>query len=162
MPNNSSEGKSIMNYEDLEGEFLEYASIVKLTEGQEMTPAEISSAIAAIKNGFDLFKTLGDSKDVKALRIITAIERELLNLETELLSKDKEIFQLKEQLNKSQNKPALTQRGNYWYEGLDAISPVCSGCFDSKDKVVHLLATDYVTRQVKRHDYQCPTCQTTS
>ena len=48
IPNNSSEGKTTMNYEDLESEFLQYASIVKLAEVQEMTIIEIAAAVNSI------------------------------------------------------------------------------------------------------------------
>ena len=165
-----------MNYEDLEDEFLEYASIVKLIEGQEMTPAEVSAAITAIQAGIDWVKASPDAKAAHSMRIITSMERELSKLdrelakleselaakERELTAKDKEIFQLKEQLAQSKNKLTIKKIGTHYYSESDSDNPICSACFDLKDKVIRLLETDRVTKQVRRHNYQCPICHTTS
>jgi len=155
-----------MNNENLEGEFLEYASIVKLTEGQEMTLLEMNAAFTTLKNGVDLFKTWGDLKDVNALRIIASMERELFNLETELLNRDKKIAQLKEQLDKPQNKPQLIKlrvlNEDYWYSQTDVDNPICSACYDSLDKIIRLVSTDRSTKMMTKHKYQCPNCKTTS
>ena len=144
-----------MNNENLEGEFLEYASIVKLTEGQEMTLLEMNAAFTTLKNGVDLFKTWGDLKDVNALRIIASMERELFNLETELLKKDKEIVQLKEQLA-SIDKPKLVEqliyKGSLWFVKDDESQiPVCRNCTEEKDKYVYAIKTPI--------GWQCQTCK---
>ena len=169
-----------MNYEDLEGEFLQYASIVKLTEGQEMTPADLNAAITAIRAGVGIFKASSNLKDAESIRIITSVERELSkldlelsNLETELASKnreliakDKEIAQLKEQLAKPKTTPKILKLSvmneSYWYSQTDVDNPVCSACYDSLDKIVRLVPTDRSTKMSTKHKYQCPNCKTTS
>jgi len=164
------------NYEDLEGEFLQYASIVKLTEGQEMTPADLNAAITAIRAGVDVFKASSNLKDAESIRIVTSVERELSkldielsNLETELarknrelIAKDKEIARLEEQLGLSLQMQTVTHFNDYWYAPSDVEHkhPVCKACFDSKNKIITLVNTDRVTQRVLRHKYSCPVCKT--
>ena len=162
-----------MNYEDLEGEFLQYASIVKLTEGQEMTGAEIAATIAGLKNGIDLFKGAASAKDAATnshfVHVISSMELQLSNLETELagknrelIAKDKEIAQLKEKLAQPKTKAVLVKREKYWYTPEDAINPVCSVCHDLHDKITRLVPTDRSTKIMTKHQYQCRNCKTTS
>ena len=166
-----------MNYEDLEGEFLQYASIVKLTEGQEMTGAEIAATIAGLKNGIDLFKGAASAKDAATnshfVHVISSMELQLSNLETELagknrelIAKDKEIAQLKEQLTNPKTIPKIFKlrvlNNDYWYSETDVDNPVCSACYDSQGKIIRLVPTDRSTKMSTKHKYQCPNCKTTS
>ena len=150
------------DYDNLESEFLQYASIVELIEGQEMS-------IAGVKSTIDIVKTFLDAKDAKSMRAITALDVELSNLETELASKnreliakDKEIAQLKEQLAQPRTKTILVKREKYWYTPEDAINPVCSVCHDLHDKITRLVPTDRSTKMMTKHQYQCRNCKTTS
>jgi predicted RNase H-like nuclease (RuvC/YqgF family) len=171
MPNNSSEGKNAMNYEDLESEFLQYASIVKLTEGQEMTIIEVAAAVNSIKSGLDIFKNFADTKDnakhSDLIRIISTMNRELAKLENELATnqreltaKDKEITQLKEKLAKPKEKLDPKKINNYWYLEADIENPVCKACFDSKAQTITLSKTERITQRVTGHKYICPICKT--
>ena len=150
------------NYDNLESEFLQYASIVELIEGQEMS-------IAGVKNTIDILKTFLDAKDAKSMRAITALDIELSNLETELASKnreliakDDEIAQLKRQLTHQEEKPTLIKAGNYWYLDGDIESPICKACFDSKAEIRTLNQQERVAKRVSGHKYICPHCKTTS
>ena len=162
MPNNSSEGKTTMNYENLEDEFLQYASIVKLTEGQEMSFLELK----VLKDGIDIFKTVKEIKDgtthLDLKRTILSMDTALFELEKELLKKDKEIDRLKQELAQPKTKAVLVKRQEYWYTSGDVMNPVCSACYDSQDKIVRLLPTDRSTKMSTKHKYQCPNCKTTS
>ena len=162
-----------MNYEDLESEFLQYASIVKLTEGQEMTAIEIAAAVNSIKSGLDLFKNFVDTKDdaknSELIRVVSAMNRELAKLENELAAnqreltaKDDEIDRLKRQLAQPKTKAVLVKREAYWYTQEDVMNPVCSVCHDSQDKIIRLVLADRSTRIMTKHKYQCPNCKTTS
>ena len=162
-----------MNYEDLESEFLQYASIVKLTEGQEMTAIEIAAAVNSIKSGLDLFKNFVDTKDdakhSELIRVVSAMNRELAKLENELATnqrkltaKDDEIDRLKRQLTQREEKPTLIKTGNYWYSEGDIESPVCKACFDSKTEIRTLNLQERVAKRVSGHKYICPHCKTTS
>ena len=164
-----------MNYEDLEDEFLEYASIVKLTEGQKMTPAEIVAAIAGLKNGIDLFKGAASAKDAATnshfVHVISSMELQLSNLETEiasknreLLAKDKEISQLKEQLT-SVNKPKcvdqLTAKDSLWFVKDDKSQiPACRSCTDKENRLVYMSKSDIIpTGAISGKEYKCPECK---
>lgn len=162
-----------MNYEDLEGEFLQYASIVKLTEGQEMTGVEIGAAIAGLKNGIDLFKSVVSAKDAATnshfVHVIASMELQLSNLETEiasknreLIAKDKEIDQLKEQLA-SIDKPKLVDqlepKGSFWFvKGDEPQNPVCRNCTDKENRYIYLQKNKLPIGSQSM--YICPECQT--
>jgi hypothetical protein len=155
-----------MNNKDLDAEFLQYASIVKLTEGQEMTGVEIAAAIAGLKNGIDLFKSAASAKDAATnshfVHVIASMELQLSNLETEiasknreLIAKDKEIDQLKEQLA-SIDKPKLVDqlmpKGSHWFVKNDESQiPVCRNCTDKANRIVYAIKTGIGN--------QCPECK---
>jgi hypothetical protein len=162
-----------MNYEDLEGEFLQYASIVKLTEGQEMTITEIGAAITSINNSANIIKTAVDIRDglknSELTLAISTMNRELAKIQDELAAKqreitakDDEIDRLKKQLAQPKTKTGLVKIQAYWYTPEDAMNPVCSACNDSQDKVIRLVPTDRSTKMMTKHKYQCPNCKTTS
>lgn len=160
---------------DLEDEFLQYASIVKLTEGQEMTGAEISAAIAGLKNGIDLFKGLASAKDAATnshfVHVIASMDLQLARLETELatkerdlLLKDKEIFQLKEQLE-SINKPKLAKQLTYkdplWLAKIDEYQvPVCRNCTEKTNRFICMNKSDITpVGVISGKEYKCPECK---
>ena len=162
-----------MNYEDLEDEFLQYASIVKLTEGQKMTGTEVVAAIAGLKNGIDLFKGAASAKDAATnshfIHVISSMELQLSNLETEiasknreLINKDKEIAQLKEHLA-SIDKPKLVEqlepKGVLWFVKNDEFQkPVCRNCTDKGNRYVYLQENELPIGSQSM--YTCPECQT--
>lgn len=150
-----------MSNEDLGTEFLQYASIVKLTEGQEMTPAEMSAAITAIRAGVDVFKGIKDLGDKVANlaqdRAIHSMDRALFTLEQELLAKDKEIAQLKNQLAEPKDKPqTLTLKGKFYYKENDE-RPFCPVCYDSTQKTSLLVEELHGVS----YKYKCFACNAT-
>ena len=161
-----------MNHEDLEGEFLQYASIVKLTEGQEMTGIETAALVASIKNGLDLFKNIADAKDeakcTELIRVISKMNGELAKLENELAdrlrestAKDNEIAEFKEQVKQLKEKPqSLTLKGKFYYKQNDE-RPFCPVCYDSTDLKISLLteATE-MEQSAFGYQYKCVTCKT--
>lgn len=162
-----------MNYENLEHEFLQYASIVKLTEGQEMAGAEIIAAVTAIRAGVDVFKGVKDLNtkvaNLELDRAIHSMDRALFELEKELLTKEKENELLKQQIKQLTNpktNPKIFKLGvltkDYWYSETDVDNPVCSACYDSLGKIIRLVPTDRSTKMSTKHKYQCPNCKTTS
>ena len=150
------------NHDNLESEFLQYASIVELTEGQEMS-------IAGVKSTIDIVKTFLDAKDAKSMRVITALDIELSNLETELanknrelLAKDKEISQLKERLA-SIDKPKLVEqliyKDPFWFaEEDESQTPICRNCTDKENRFIYLQKNKLPMGSQSM--YICSECQT--
>ena len=162
MPNNSSEGKCTMNYEDLENEFLQYASVVKLTEGQEMTGAEVIAAVTAIRAGVDVFKGVKDLNtrvvNLELDRAIHSMDRALFELEKELLAKDKENESLKKQIKQLKETPQiLTRKGKFYYKEDDE-RPFCPVCYDSTEQKISLLVEE---SSGWASQYKCIACNAT-
>ena len=162
-----------MNYDDtsdLGAEFLQYASVIKLTEGQDMTPMELNAAITVIKNGFDWINNLGDIKDQakssELTRVISSMNLELAKLETELatrereaIAKDKEIEALKEQLagvEKPNIANQLTLNGKFWTTKNEPKMPVCRNCTEKQSRFIYLAERN--TFGLITH--ACPECGT--
>lgn len=157
-----------MNREDLEGEFLQYASIVKLTEGQEMTPADLSAAITALRAGVDVFKGVEDLNtnvaNLELDRAIHSMDRALFELEKELLAKEKENESLKKQLasiNKRKVVEQLIAKDSLWFVKDDNSQlPVCRSCTDKENRFVYMSKSDMIpTGVLSGKEYKCHECK---
>ena len=150
------------NENSLESEFLVYASILELFENQEeMSFLELK----ALKDGIASLKEVKELSDkvtnLKLERTIHSMDRALFEIEKELLAKDKEIYELKNQLE-SVNKPKVSEKlsykNNHWYvSDVDAPqAPVCKNCADKFNRIV--FATQVI---IAGHifPYQCPECK---
>lgn len=152
-----------MNYENLENEFLQYASIVKLIEGQEMTFGDTNAMVSTIKNSIDIVKAAlnaeGALKNSQLTLALSSMTSELAKLQDELTAKDKEIAQLKEQLA-SIDKPKLVEQlipnGLLWFvKGDEYQRPVCTNCKDEENRHVPLQGSKMPMGLM----YICPKCQ---
>lgn len=171
-----------MNYEDLEGEFECYSAIITIRETfQEiyeiMGIADIGKNITGV---IDATQKIADIalriKNTEILESILELKTQLVgikgslidakeenvNLREESLGLREENKKLKQQLAQPKTKTGLVKIQAYWYTSEDAMNPVCSACYDSLGKIIRLVPTDRSTKMATKHNYQCPSCKTTS
>ena len=161
------------DYDNLESEFLQYASIVELIEGQEMSIVETNTAISMISNSMNIIKAAVEARDElknsDLTLAISTMNRELANLQDELAAKqrestvkDNEIAQLKEQIKQLKEKTqTLIRRGKFYYKQDDE-RPFCPVCYDSTNQKISLLTeATGMEQSAFRYRYKCATCKTT-
>jgi hypothetical protein len=154
---------------ELEQEFDGYATFVRLTEGVDMTPADITAAINAIKFVGSAFDEVADVKDktkfASLLRAIAGADLAAAKLESEMAEKIREINRLMarvetleaEKLSSSQ-KPArslIFKDGLYYEEGTED-GPFCPSCYDDKEKIIRL--TEEAAMFQVFGKFKCRTC----
>jgi hypothetical protein len=157
IPHNSSEG----GFMNLETEFYQYACVVKLTDGTDMTPAEINGAINAIKSGIDIFKNIADVKDqmkyAEITRVISSMNLELSKLENELATKNREIFKL--ELTNELLEKQIKELENLSVSFDSKVH--CITCYESNKKTITLVkAQDRIESRVHQYKKECPVCKT--
>jgi hypothetical protein len=146
---------------NLETEFYQYACVAKLADGIDMTPAEITGAIAAIKNGIDIFKNIADVKDQmkysEITRVISSMNLELSKLENELATKNREIFKL--QLTNELLEKQIKELENLSVSFDSKIH--CTTCYESNKKTITLVKPqDLVDSRINKYKKECPVCKT--
>jgi hypothetical protein len=170
IPHNSSEGGVAMNYER---EFEIFASVVRSLERttEDDMASELFQAIGAGKSVLDGLKTLAtyaeDVKDIgkqgEFMRIIGELSLDLAETQIKLSDKIREIDGLREQVNglqkeieklKDPETKLVIKNGLYY--GPDDDGPFCTGCYDSKQKIIRLTKRSETFRVLGI--YKCPSC----
>jgi hypothetical protein len=161
-----------MSNEPLEQEFERYAVLLKAIErASAKMPAELAQAITAIKNavdGVNLLKKYAEGvqdtqKRGELMRAIGELSIELGNAQIQLaqqLTANYELVREVERLQKENEELKNPQtkltfkNGLYYREDNDG--PFCTGCYDSKDKVVRVTELTGAFRSLGK--YKCPVC----
>jgi chromosome segregation ATPase len=146
---------------DLESEFYQYACVAKLADGIDMTPAEITGAINAIKSGIDIFKNIADAKDqmkyAEITRVISSMNLELSKLENELATKNREIFKL--ELTNELLEKQIKELENLSVSFDPKVH--CTTCYESNKKTITLVKPqDRIEARVHQYKKECPVCKT--
>jgi len=163
-----------MQHDSLEQEFYQYACVVKLIDGYEMTPTEISGAIIAIKNGIDIFTKFVDTKDAmkyaEITRVVSTMNLELSKLEVELAesqikfaksqveiaTKIQEVTKLEIQNHALESKIKELENPKVEFQRNDH----CSACYESSRKVITLIPPqDFIDARINRYKKECPVCK---
>jgi hypothetical protein len=159
-----------MNYER---EFELFASVIRSLErtpGNDMA-SELFQAISAGKAVVDGLKTLAtyadEVKDIgkrgEFMRIIGELSLDLAETQIKLSDRIREIDGLREQVNSLQKEienlknpeTKLVIKDGLYY-GPDNDGPFCTGCYDSKQKIIRLTKRSDAFRVLGI--YKCPAC----
>jgi hypothetical protein len=132
-----------------------------------MTLIEINASISALKGLLDLIRASSEGKDAHILKQISSMDLEIAKLETELankhrelIAKDLEIDELKQQIS-SMSLPSLTEKlvnnGQLWFiRDDDSKIPICRNCTDKTNRYVYLQMSKLPFGN--QNIYDCPEC----
>ena len=156
------------NYEDLGNEF-RYYSVKGMVEKtlQEMQKSMVFSKIGdKAKNLNNIYDTAKKAleiafafNNVELNQTIIDLQRQALDMEKEKIELTKEVESLKEELGK--RKIIFSDNDKRWYAETDVDHkepPICSGCYDTTRKIIHLTKAPLSSRK-DGLDVKCPVCE---